>query len=124
MPHLFLEYSNNIIESDFADLFQRCHALLTDQLPTQLESCKSRALSHPIYYIGDGKPNNAFISMTIKIMPGRAPDLLQRIGNELMEIFRNHFSVSLTKLNCQITLEITKVDNLLYFKSSSKGKQA
>jgi 5-carboxymethyl-2-hydroxymuconate isomerase len=118
MPHLTLEYSDNIIETDFAGLFERCHTLLTNQLPTQLASCKSRALKHADYYIGDGKRNNAFVSLTIKIMSGRTPELLQKLGIELIKILESHFSSSLSKLNCQITLEIAEVSKF-YFKSTS-----
>jgi 5-carboxymethyl-2-hydroxymuconate isomerase len=92
MPHLVLEYSDNIVESDFMTLFQSCHKVLVQQLPTQLESCKSRALKHTTYYIGDGKPQKAFV------------------------ILKTHFASSLKKTDCQITLEISEIGNF-YFKS-------
>jgi 5-carboxymethyl-2-hydroxymuconate isomerase len=109
MPHIFLEYSDNIFESDFVTLFERCHAVLTQQLPTQLESCKSRALQHSVYYVGNGNPQNAFVSVSIKILPGRSEQTLQKVNQELMKLFKNFFSTSLQKLNCQITLEITEI---------------
>lgn len=116
MPHLLLEYSDNILESNFDQLFQHCHTLMVNQLPTQLESCKSRALKHDVYYLGDGAPNNAFVSVHIKILSGRNADLLQKMSLDLMKILKNHFSVSLEKLNCQVTLEISEIGNF-YFKS-------
>ncbi len=111
MPHLILEYSDNIIESDFIELLQRCHTLLTRLLPTQLESCKSRVLKHAVYCVGDGKPQNAFVSVTLKIMPGRSADTLESVSAELMKLFKTHFSASLKTLICQITLEIVEISN-------------
>lgn len=111
MPHLLLEYSNNILESDFIELLQRCHTVMTSRLPTTLESCKSRVLKHDVYCVSDGKPQNAFVSVTLKIMPGRSADILHKLSEELMEMFTTHFSASRKKLNCQITLEIVEISN-------------
>lgn len=116
MPHLVLEYSDNIVESDFMTLFQSCHKVLVQQLPTQLESCKSRALKHTTYYIGDGKPQKAFVIVNIRVMPGRSADTLQKTGQALMDILKTHFASSLKKTDCQITLEISEIGNF-YFKS-------
>jgi 5-carboxymethyl-2-hydroxymuconate isomerase len=46
MPHLVLEASANIVESNerVRKILQECQELLTQQLPTQLASCKSRCV--------------------------------------------------------------------------------
>ncbi len=116
MPHLVLEYSDNIIESDFITLFQSCHQVLVQELPTQLDSCKSRALKHTTYYIGNGKVQNAFVIVNIRIMPGRHADTLQKTGMALMDVLKTHFASSLKNTDCQITLEINEIGTF-YFKS-------
>lgn len=120
MPHLTLEYSSNIIEQDnFTFLFQQCHKLLAEKLPTELASCKSRAFECKTFLVGDGHVSNAFIHVDLKVMPGRTQDNLQNIGQNLMELFTNHFLHSMKKLNLQITLEVSDLQ-LHYFKVETK----
>lgn len=109
MPHLTLEYSANVTESQFPELFQRCHAFLVEHLRTHLAHCKSRAIQCTQFFVGDGNPKNAFVHVCLQIMPGRTPDTLQKVSQGLMELFKHQFSQSLENLNLQITLEIREL---------------
>lgn len=123
MPQLILEYSKNIIERDnLTTLFQQCHDLLAEALPTDLNSCKSRAIKCKTYVVGDGQLDNAFIHVSLKVMPGRTQDTLQNVGQRMMKVLENHFAQSLQKLKLQITLEISNLQPT-YFKITS-GKQS
>lgn len=120
MPQLTLEYSSNIIETDnLTDLLQLCNHLLVTALPTELVSCKSRAIEYKIYSVGEGHPNNAFVHVNLKIMPGRTPDILQNVGEKMLELLAKHFAVSLQNLQLQITLEISDLSPN-YFKRVSE----
>jgi len=122
MPQLILEYSDNIIETgQFSHLLQKCHKSLVEILPTDLASCKSRIIECKSYVIGDGQANNAFIHVSLKVMPGRPQNILQSIGQEILEIMSNHFNESLCKLNLQITLEVSELQST-YFKIISESK--
>lgn len=117
MPHLTLEFSANILEkNDMVGLLKQCHLLLARDLPTALPHCKSRAIENNLYCVGDGQPNNAFIHVSIKIMPGRSEETLKKAGDHLMEALKTHFAESLKKLNLQITLEFSELQT--YFKTS------
>lgn len=119
MPQLTLEFSSNIIEkNNLSSLFQECHSILEKILPTDINSCKSRSIECHNYYIGNGEPNNAFIHISLKIMPGRSFDTLKNTGDNMMAILKNYFSTSLKKLNLQITLEIMELQKT-YFKITS-----
>lgn len=119
MPHLVLEFSSNIIEkNNIQSLFKNCHSILEMMLPTNLISCKSRSIECNIFYIGDGQPKNAFVHLTLKVMPGRSPDTLKTLGDAIMNLLRSHFTESLKHLNLQITLEIIKLQKT-YFKITS-----
>lgn len=50
--------------------------------------------------------NNAFVHISLKVMPGRSFDTLKNIGENMIELLKKYFSDSLEKLNLQITLEI------------------
>lgn len=118
MPHLTLELSSNIEEKNILSLFKYCHSILSKMLPTEIHSCKSRSIVYDTYYIGDGKPNNAFVHLTVKIMPGRSPSTLKELSESIMNLLKNHFNESLKKLNLQITLEIIELQKT-YFKITS-----
>lgn len=116
MPHLVLEYSANVIEkNNFNALFQQCHALLAKLLPTDIHNCKSRTLECTSYYVGTGQPQNAFIHVSLKIMPGRDTDTLNQVAQALLSLFQDHFAESLQTLDLQITLEINGLPQT-YFK--------
>lgn len=113
MPHLVLEFSDNILEKrDFSDLFQKCHVILSQTLPSDIEGCKSRAIEQKIYYIGNGSASHAFVHVSLKVMPGRSLDTLQQTGENLMKVFKNYFSESFKKFKLQLTLEITELEKI------------
>lgn len=119
MPHLVLEFTSNIVEkSNLTSLLKQCHLVLSDMLPTELVSCKSRAVERDIYCIGDGNGNGAFVHVDLRVMPGRDKETLQMVGQRLMDILKAHFSESLKVFQLQITLEINELATT-YFKAKS-----
>ncbi len=101
MPQLTLEFSPTVVEKeDMIGLFQKCHEILVQTLPTELGSCKSRAFETPIFYIGDGDPNNAFVHVSLKSMPGRTVETLTQAGENLMKLFKTHLCVCFSCLSC------------------------
>ena len=108
MPHLILEYSENIIEKNhLPDLFKQCHLVIAKTLPTKIENCKSRGVACPDYCLGDGKAGQAFVHVSLKIMPGRTDEVLKQAGQQLMAILRDYFKESAKQYDLQLTLEIS-----------------
>ncbi|MCL9684934.1 5-carboxymethyl-2-hydroxymuconate Delta-isomerase [Legionella maioricensis] len=115
MPHLTLEYSNNLRVTDrFNQLFDELHRLLAEELPTQLSSCKSRCIVHPLFFIGDQDEKNAFVHLTIKMLPGRADAKKKRLGEIILNILRVFFKSESTQLNLSLSVEILDLDNNYY----------
>lgn len=120
MPHLILEYSDNIFEkNESIHLFKKCHSILADILPTNIASCKSRAIEHSVFYVGSDEPGNAFVHLCVKVMPGRSDEILRRLGEALMITLKSHFAESYEQLRLQITLEVTELSKQ-YFKLVSE----
>ena len=92
MPHLILEASANIHESNarLQQLLVECQDLLVRELPTKLESCKSRVILHDIYVLGDNHPDNAFLHLTVKLLKGRTPELLTNVATLLSDTIAKH----------------------------------
>lgn len=117
MPHLMLEYSKNVKEkASFETLFYQLHQILVTVCSASLESCKSRAVPHEIFYIGDGDVKNAFVHLEIRLADGRPFKVREAAGKQMLEILREHFSQSLKDLNLQITVESKEFPRNLYFK--------
>jgi 5-carboxymethyl-2-hydroxymuconate isomerase len=117
MPHLVLEYSNNIKEkASFEPLFHQLHQILVTVCSASLESCKSRAIPHEIFYVGDGNPKNAFVHLEIRLADGRSLKVREEAGRQMLKILGEYFSKSLRDLNLQITVESREFPRNLYFK--------
>ncbi|MDA0901870.1 MAG: 5-carboxymethyl-2-hydroxymuconate Delta-isomerase [Proteobacteria bacterium] len=108
MPHLILEYSSNIIEKDdFNAFFKEAHEILVEKISANIDACKSRAIKHEHYYLGDGNVNNAFIHLSLKIMSGRSQSALDAVSAALIALTQKHFSNSAKSLNLKISLEVS-----------------
>lgn len=106
MPQIILEASDNIIETDLKKTLSEIHQILVDVLPTKLESCKSRVIRHKEFLLGDGDINNAFIHLSIKIIKGRAKEIIDTATNKIMIVLQNNFKESENKLNLKFSVAI------------------
>lgn len=97
MPHIIVEYTDNIAgEADIPALLRMIAAHCADSggvLP--LAGLRVRAIRLTDYVIADGKPEYAFVNITVKIGPGRDEAfkkhffaaLFDRIKAELAEVY-------------------------------------
>jgi 5-carboxymethyl-2-hydroxymuconate isomerase len=119
MPHIILEYSANILEKkDMRTLLLTCQQQITDTLPAKLESCKGRAVEHTQFCVGDGNADNAFVHLGLRVLKGRSEEQHKRVGEQLLETLKQHFSQSREKLHLQITVEVGELQEA-YFKAVS-----
>jgi 5-carboxymethyl-2-hydroxymuconate isomerase len=117
MPHLVLDYSNNIREKkEFKDLFLQLHQILVTVASASLESCKSRAVERDMYCVGNGDSKNAFVHLEIRLAEGRSLKVREKVGRKMLEVLGEYFSKSLRDLNLQITVESKEFPRSLYFK--------
>jgi 5-carboxymethyl-2-hydroxymuconate isomerase len=85
MPHLILECSQTLAHQvDFSVFFKQAYQLLAESLPTKITSCKGRVIFCDKSYIGNDFINNAFIHLTLKILPGRSDVIKAKITNQLL----------------------------------------
>lgn len=120
MPQLILEYSSNIIETDnLQELLKSINIFLNETLPTELASCKSRAIKLNTFCIGNGDERNALVHVSLKVMPGRTFEKLNEVGNGIMKMLKDYFYHSLKQLSLQITVEISELEKTYYKFASS-----
>ena len=114
MPHIILQYTDNIVlKQNFNQLFSKIHTALSGIAGINPKNCKSRAIKLANYFIGDGDKSKAFAHLEIRIFEGRAKDIKQKIGNEVLILLKNHYPEN---LDIQFTVEIIEMNPELYFK--------
>ena len=106
MPHLTLEYTDNI-EVDVQPLLARLHEEVVATGAINLKGIKSRAIKHTQYRIADGDPDYAFVHVGLLIREGRPIDVqkdaTQRVMKVLKETFGHLFEVR--KLSLTVDLK-------------------
>lgn len=114
MPQIIFEYSDNVIEKNMASLLMQIHQILSDKLPTELESCKSRIIKHHDFVVGNGDKSNAFIHLSIYVLKGRNPELLDSISSIILDKLKHAFQASLNSLKLQITISIQNLPDVYH----------
>lgn len=74
MPHLWIEYSANVESSlDVGEFVRHMHQETAADGVFPLAGLRTRAVPVTNYVIADGHPDNAFVHLTLRVLPGRDP---------------------------------------------------
>lgn len=90
MPHLTLEYSNNL-EFDVQDLLKQLHSELTATGAINLKGLKSRAICHSEFRMADGNPEYAFVHINLLIREGRPLEVQKDVSMRVMKVLEDTF---------------------------------
>lgn len=105
MPHLTLEYTDNL-DFEVQPLLARLHEELVATGAINLKGIKSRALRLTEYRIADGDPAYAFVHVSLLIREGRPIAVqqaaAQRVLAVLKERFEAHFGDGFISLSVNI----------------------
>ncbi len=125
MPHLTLEYSNNLpAPVDFGALFARLHATLAETGPFPLAQIKSRAVPLDVFRVGAGAPESVFVHLTVAILTGRDDEQRRRIGERLVQILREAFARAWDERPCDITVDVREMPRATYAKAMNDRARA
>ena len=105
MPHLTLEYTDNLA-FEVQPLLARLHSELVATGAINLKGLKSRAVRHTEYRMADGNPDYAFVHVNLLIREGRPlavqQDASQRVMAVLEETFGARFENGYLSLSVDI----------------------
>ena len=90
MPHLTLEYTDNI-EVDVQPLLTRLHEEVVATGAINLKGIKSRAIQHSQYRIADGNPDYAFVHVSLLIREGRPIEVQKEATSRVMAVLKETF---------------------------------
>src|SRR5512145_278065 len=90
MPHLTLEYTDNL-SFDVQPLLARLHAELVATGAINLKGIKSRAIRHAQYRIADGNEEYSFVHVNLLIRAGRPLETQQEAAQRVMSVLKDTF---------------------------------
>jgi 5-carboxymethyl-2-hydroxymuconate isomerase len=90
MPHLTLEYSDNL-EINIQPLLARLHDELVATGAVNMKGLKSRAIRHTDYRLADGDEGYAFVHLNILIREGRPLETQQEVARHAMAVLEDAF---------------------------------
>ena len=108
MPHLTLEYTNNL-EFDVQPLLARLHEELAATGVINLKGIKSRAIRHTDYRIADGDPAYAFVHVGLLIREGRPLDAQQETARRMMAVLKATFGQRLESGYLSLSVDIKEM---------------
>ena len=91
MPHIIIEYSDNIENKmDLDALIEKVHATAIETGVFPIGGLRVRAAKRENYKIGDGHPDNGFVHVELKIGPGRDRETKISALNQIFGTVEEH----------------------------------
>ena len=108
MPHLTLEYSDNI-EMDVQPLLARLHEEVVATGAINLKGIKSRAIKHTQYRVADGDPDYAFVHVGLLIREGRPIEVQKEATQRVMKVLKETFGHLFEKRKLSLTVDLKEM---------------
>ncbi len=116
MPVIHFEYTNNLtIENKVNSFLREIHSTLVEIIKTDLLTCRSTITCHQNYLIGDGDPRNAFIQLSVRMLPGRSKETKDKLGHQLLTMIKHVFAKEIVKCETQIRVHLTEIERDYYY---------
>ncbi len=118
MPELKFEYSSNLSlsDEDIRHFLLNIHQVISSNIDTAIENCKSTICNQNTYIIGDGKSIHGFIMLNIEVLTGRNPEVLMQLGSEVLSLMKETFDKVVQEKRVQMGVHIVEKDRKKYFK--------
>lgn len=114
MPHLIVEYSDNLDGAlDVSALLREMHDALDGQYNISKERLKTRAIRLSDYIVGVHEREGAMIHITLRLMQGRTVEAQKSLATQLQDMARAHVKVDLLP-HCAITVEVVELVTATY----------
>jgi 5-carboxymethyl-2-hydroxymuconate isomerase len=111
MPHFIVDYSANLegdIDLDALVECLRAAAVATGIFP--LGGIRVRAHKAEASTIADGRPDYAFLDLTLRLATGRPLEVRKAAGEAIFEALSRHLDPAFTKRKIALSFEIKEID--------------
>ena len=121
MPHLNLEYSDNLRVLNVDVLLLRLnHALVGSGQFADEADIKSRAEAFKQYRVGTAPGERAFAHVRLAILSGRSPEVKQQLSGSLLDVLREAIPAQ-AGVDIQLCVEVLDIDREPYAKARLRG---
>ena len=108
MPHLTLEYSDNI-EVDVQPLLARLQEEVVATGAINLKGIKSRAIKHTQFRVADGNPDYAFVHVGLLIREGRPIEIQKEATQRVMKVLKETFGHLFETRKLSLTVDLKEM---------------
>jgi 5-carboxymethyl-2-hydroxymuconate isomerase len=108
MPHLTLEYTDNL-QVDVQPLLARLHAEVVATGAINLRGIKSRAIRHTEYRIAEGNADYAFVHVNLLIREGRSIEIQKEAARRVMAVLKDTFGHRFDKGYLSLSVDIKEM---------------
>ncbi len=116
MPVIHFEYTKNLaIDNQVKPFLKDVHNTLVEIIKTDLLTCRSTIACHQDYLIGDGEARNAFIQLSIRMLPGRSKETKDKLGHHLFAMIKQIFAKEIEKHETQVRVYLTEIERDYYY---------
>ena len=116
MPHIHVEYSDNIENLEPKPLLLALNqAMLDGAYVKAANEVKSRAICQPDYVIGLADASQAYLHAKVSLLTGRSVELQQEISQLLLSTLEQHLPPQ-SQVKVQICVEILEMQKATYSK--------
>ncbi|MEB6590936.1 MULTISPECIES: 5-carboxymethyl-2-hydroxymuconate Delta-isomerase [Pseudomonas] len=121
MPHLNLEYSDNLRELNVDTLLLRLnHALVSSGQFADEADIKSRAQAFSQFRVGTSSSERAFAHVRLAILSGRSSEVKTQLSDSLLNVLRDAIPEQ-AGLDIQLCVEVLDIDREPYAKARLPG---
>jgi 5-carboxymethyl-2-hydroxymuconate isomerase len=110
MPHIIVEYSDNLSDANIPTLLRSLHGALAAQGVDE-SRIKTRGQKLENYVIGTKGPDARMVHITLLLLEGRAPEVKKQLGQALYDVLKMQMADDKTAL----TLEVRDMAKDTYF---------
>jgi len=122
MPHLVIEYSDNLEgELDIAALVGAMHLAGCSCPTVATAALKTRAIGYAHQVCADGDPAYRFVALTMRLLSGRSDAEKQQIGDILFAALEQATSAVDRSAGFALSLELAEMDKATYRKEHNFG---
>ncbi len=122
MPHVVLEYSDNLVDRpDLGRLLLEIHEALLATGAFVRDDIKSRAIRHDTYAVADGAPGRGFVAVEVRILAGRSDEVKAAAADGVLAALERAFPESLARQPVGLSVEIRDMDRASYRRRRGPG---
>lgn len=119
MPHVHIEYSDNLPGLDGARLLSQVNRVLVDSGQFEPQDIKSRIRSCGCYLIGLGEAQ-ASLHLELRLLSGRLPEVRRQLSAELAQALTEALGPRPSSgLPVQVSVDVVDMDRASYSKRSA-----